>query len=329
MCAAGLRPARAHFGCEIASRISELPCRFVLVLSRADVTAALEPAALLDAVSDGLQALSSGGVDAVPRQSIAGDGGTVLMMGGRAGDGPVAVKLVSYFTGNRAVGLDTHLALVCLLDATTGACLALMDGDVITALRTAAAAALSVRACAREDASVVAVVGSGVQASAHLRMLPFVGDWTFRLVARDVDAGARLGVPVGGVDGADVVCLTTSSSTPVVSRADIAAGTHVTSVGYAPPGGELDPALAASGRLFVETRQAFAPPPAGCAELSGLDPATGTELGAVLAGRAPGRTSADEITVYKAMGHIAEDAVAASLVYTRALELGLGTRIDL
>src|SRR4051794_1848958 len=189
----------------------EIPCRFVLILSKAEVAAALDPAALLDAVSGGLQALSDGGVESVPRQSIAGDGGTVLMMGGRAGAGPVAVKLVSYFTGNRAVGLDTHLALVCLLDATTGAALALMDGDVITGLRTAAAAALSVRACAREAASVVAVVGSGVQAQAHLRLLPLVGDWDFRLVARDPGAAARLGVPAGDLEGADVVCLTTSS----------------------------------------------------------------------------------------------------------------------
>jgi ornithine cyclodeaminase/alanine dehydrogenase-like protein (mu-crystallin family) len=302
----------------------------VLILTRSDVRAALDPAALLDAVSVGLQALSSGGVDAVPRQSVPGDGGAVLMMGGRVAGQPVAVKLVSYFTGNRSVGLDTHLALVCLLDASTGAPLALLDGDVITGLRTAAAAALSVRACAREDASVVALVGSGVQAEAHLQMLPLVGDFTFRLVARDAGAPARLGIPAAdSVAGADVICLTTSASAPVVRLADVAPGVHVTSVGYAPPGGELDPRLAAHGRLFVETRQAFAEPPAGCAELAGLDPSTGTELGAVLAGRAPGRTAREEITVYKAMGHIAEDAAAAALVYTRALELGLGTSIDL
>jgi len=103
----------------------------------------------------------------------------------------------------------------------------------------------------------------------------------------------------------------------------------VTSVGYAPPGGELDPELASRGRLFVETRQAFSSAPVGCAELAGLDPSLGTELGAVLAGRARGRRSDEEITVYKAMGHIAEDAAAAALVYEAALERGLGQSIDL
>jgi ornithine cyclodeaminase/alanine dehydrogenase-like protein (mu-crystallin family) len=114
-----------------------------------------------------------------------------------------------------------------------------------------------------------------------------------------------------------------------LSLAEVAPGTHVTSVGFAPPGGELDPELAAAARLFVETRQAFSPPPAGCAELAGLDPAAATELGELLSGRASGRTSPAEITVYKAMGHIAEDAAAAELVYRAALEQGVGRTVDL
>ena len=115
----------------------------------------------------------------------------------------------------------------------------------------------------------------------------------------------------------------------MLAASAVAPGTHVTSVGFAPPGGELDPALAASARLFVETLQAFAPPPAGCAELAGLDPSLGTALGDVLAGRAAGRASPDEITVYKAMGHVAEDAAAAELVYRAALERGVGRTVDL
>ena len=220
--------------------------------------------------------------------------------------------------------------MICLLDATTGRCLALMDGEHITALRTAAGAALSIRALAREDARVLAVVGSGVQARAHLRMLPCVHSFDeSRLVARDPerrgaprrarrdDRGRRRHLPYN------------VGPEPVLRAADVAPGTHVTSVGFAPPGGELDPELAASARLFVETRQAFAPPPAGCAELAGLDPASATELGEVLSGRAPGRAHASEITVYKAMGHIVEDAAAAELVYRAALDAGVGRQIDL
>ena len=94
---------------------------------------------------------------------------------------------------NVALGLEPHPAVICLLDATTGVCLALMDGEEITGLRTAAAAALSTRALAREDASVLAIVGAGVQARAHLRLLPSVRDFTeVRIVARDPAAAERL-----------------------------------------------------------------------------------------------------------------------------------------
>ena len=129
---------------------------------------------------------------------------------------------------------------------------------------------------------------------------------------------------------AGVICLTTSAPEPVLRAADVAPGTHVSSVGYAPPHGELDPALAAAGRLVVESRTAaFAPPPAGAAELAGLDPARALELGEILAGRARGRESAEEITVYKAMGHVAEDAAGAELAYTAALAAGLGRPVEL
>ena len=338
----------------------------MLILTRADVESLLEPVALLDAVSAGFQALSAGSVEAPPRQAIAADGGSVLTMAGRASGAPVAVKLVGVFPGNVALGLEPHPAVICLLDPSTGACLALMDGEHITGLRTAAGAALSTRALARENASVLAIVGAGVQARTHLRLLPLVRDFVeVRVVARDPSAAERLiadhaasaapsparppsppatapspratasrgpsprVVAAATTEGADVICLTTSSSVPVLSLAEVAPGTHVTSVGFAPPGGELDPELAAAARLFVETRQAFSPPPAGCAELAGLDPAAATELGELLSGRASGRTSPAEITVYKAMGHIAEDAAAAELVYRAAVEQGVGRTVDL
>jgi ornithine cyclodeaminase/alanine dehydrogenase-like protein (mu-crystallin family) len=127
-----------------------------------------------------------------------------------------------------------------------------------------------------------------------------------------------------------VICLTTSSPDPVLRAADVAPGTHVSSVGFAPPRGELDPALAATARLVVESRAAaFAPPPAGCGELAGLAPERALELGEVLSGQAAGRTSPDEITVYKAMGHVAEDAAAAELAYAAAVDAGLGVSVDL
>jgi len=131
------------------------------------------------------------------------------------------------------------------------------------------------------------------------------------------------------VRGADVVCLCTYSGEPVISIDWLAPGMHITSVGYNPPGGELDPKVIEHGRLYVETRLAFEPPPAGCGELAGFDPSIGTELGEVLLGRGLGRQSQDEITVYKAMGHACEDMAAASLVYRRAKQEGVGRIIML
>jgi alanine dehydrogenase len=131
--------------------------------------------------------------------------------------------------------------------------------------------------------------------------------------------------PQEAVRDADIVCLCTSAQEPPVLAEWIAPGAHVTSVGFNPPGGELDSALIERGRLFVESYDAFAPPPVGSAELQGLDPSIATELGDVILGRHPGRESPDQITVYKSMGHAMEDVVTATLVYQAALTEGEGT----
>ena len=130
--------------------------------------------------------------------------------------------------------------------------------------------------------------------------------------------------PAAAVRGADVVALATHAAQPVIEAGWIAPGTHVSSVGYRPPDGELPRTLL--DNLFVETREAFEPTPVGCAELAGRDPESATEIGEVLLGRRPGRTSADEITVYKAMGHVVEDIVAAEVVLRAARQRGVGSR---
>jgi ornithine cyclodeaminase/alanine dehydrogenase-like protein (mu-crystallin family) len=132
------------------------------------------------------------------------------------------------------------------------------------------------------------------------------------------------------VRGADVVALCTHSGTPVIRKEWLAAGTHVTSVGFAPPEGELDREVARTASLFVESRSAaFQPPPAGCLELAGLDPEGAAEMGEVLLGSRPGRRSPDEITVYKSMGHAVEDLAAAGLVYRAAVGAAAGTVVEL
>jgi alanine dehydrogenase len=310
----------------------------VLILNRAEVERLLDPHALLDALRDGFVALAAGDVAAPDRNELTMPGESFLLgMPGRLRDGAMTVKVVTVFEDNRE--LPTHLATIGLYDPRTGACKAFMDGTYITAIRTSAAAAVAADLLARPDARSLAIVGAGVQGEHHLRTFPLVRAFDdiriaslYREDAERLAAAhphARATTVEQAVRGADVVALATHAAQPVIDPAWIAPGTHVSSVGYRPPDGELPRALLDSARLFVETRDAFEPTPVGCAELAGRDPATGTPLGDVLAGAAPGRADAAEVTVYKAMGHVVEDIVAAELVYANAVATGAGTVIEL
>jgi ornithine cyclodeaminase/thiomorpholine-carboxylate dehydrogenase len=313
----------------------------ILLLNAAEVQRLLDPDTLVDSLAESFRALSSGQVAAPPRNEVAvPDAGFLLAMPAHQHEREIAVKLVSVFHDNARLGLPSHQALICLFDPATGSLLALMDGTAITALRTAGAAALSTRLLARADTRVLAIIGAGVQGRAHLQLLPRVRSFAeIRITSRQLahadqiaaaDARAQVvATAEEAVHGADVVCLCTDSAEPVISRDWLAPGAHITSIGYRPPGSELDLRVIEQGRLFVETRLAFAPPPAGCAELAGLDPSMGAELGEVLLGRRPGRQSTDALTVYKAMGHACEDLAAASLVYRRAKQEGVGRSVVL
>jgi alanine dehydrogenase len=315
----------------------------VLLLGDAEVTAALKPAALLDALAAGFRALARAEVDAPARSAVRAEGqGSLLTMPGHRAGGALAVKHVGLFPGNPSRGLPAHPAVICVFAADTGALQAVLAATALTALRTAGAAALAVRLAARPDARVAAVIGAGPVARAHLDLLPAAGAFTEIRVAARTPAAARaladaheapavVAAPSieAAVRGADVVCLCTSATEPVVDPAWLAAGAHVSSVGFAPPGGELDPALARAGRLLVESRDAFAPPPAGCAELAGLDPAAAAELGEALLGHRAARVGEAEVTVYKSMGHIVEDLAAAELAGAAARAAGLGRLVEL
>jgi ornithine cyclodeaminase/thiomorpholine-carboxylate dehydrogenase len=297
--------------------------------------------ALLDALAEGFKALSEGLVDAPERIGISvPDAGFLLAMPAYQQGREVAVKLVSVFHDNVRRGIPSHQALICLFDPQTGTPLSFMDGTYITAVRTAGTAALSTRMLARTDSRVLAIVGAGVQGHSHLTMLSLVRPFTeIRITSRHfphaeklaaADPRARaLETAEEAVRGADVVCLCTNAGEPVINIDWLSPGMHITSIGYNPPGGELDPGIISQGHLFVETRLAFEPPPVGCGELAGFNSNVGTELGEVLLGRRPGRQSRDEITVYKSMGHACEDMAAASLVFQRARQEGAGLTVSL
>jgi ornithine cyclodeaminase/thiomorpholine-carboxylate dehydrogenase len=313
----------------------------ILILSAQEVQRLLDPDALLVALADAFRALSAGQVDAPKRIGVSiPTAGFLLAMPAYQQDREISVKLVSVFDGNTRLNLPTHQALICVFDPITGAPLAVMDGTAITALRTAGATAVATQLLAPADTQVLAIVGAGVQGRSHLTMVSRVRPFAeIRIASRQLaraleltaadDRARAVESAEEAVRGADVVCLCTNASEPVISRDWLAPGAHVTSVGYAPPGGELDRQVIEQGHLFVETRLAFEAPPAGCAELAGLDPSSGTELGEVLLDQSLGRRSQGELTVYKAMGHACEDLAAASLVFHRARQEGAGHTIKL
>ncbi|MDQ6692506.1 MAG: ornithine cyclodeaminase family protein, partial [Candidatus Dormibacteraeota bacterium] len=257
----------------------------VVMLSQQDVRRLLDHDRLLEALEEGFRAISSGSVDVPPRVAANTPSGLLGAMAGYAPGLGLATKLVSVFPGNHGSALPSHQALICLFDPDNGSPIAIMDGTYVTAIRTAGAAAVSVRHLARPQARVLAIIGAGVQGAAHLDMLPRVRDFNeIRIASRTPASAAALagaasgkGIAVTAVEsyefavrGADVVALCTHSGEPVVRREWLSPGTHVTSVGFAPPRGELDPRIAEEGRLFVESRAAaFQPPPVGCAELVG------------------------------------------------------------
>jgi ornithine cyclodeaminase/thiomorpholine-carboxylate dehydrogenase len=300
----------------------------VLILNRAEVEALLDLHELLDGLRDGFIKLARGEVTAPHRNELTTQDGFLLGMPGRI-DAHMTVKVVTVFEHHD----PSHLATIGLYDASTGACKAFMDGTYITAIRTSAAAAVATDLLARADAKTLAIIGAGVQGEHHLKTFPLVRDFDdiriSSLYSADAHRLAALHPCARAVDdsaaavaGADVVALTTHAAQPVIEPDWIAPGTHVSSVGYRPPDGELPRALLDRASLFVETHDAFEPPPVGCAELDTRRPATALGAGAR-------RSSHDEITVYKAMGHVMEDIVAAELVYARAIASGTGTTISL
>ncbi len=278
---------------------------------------------LLERLERAFVELSAGRASVPPRIAAFSPDGLLGAMPGYV-DGVLAAKLVTLFPGHE----PSHQALIAVFDAETGTARAVMDGTHITAVRTGASSAVATRALSRGDSRVLTILGAGVQGRSHLDAARRVRDFDeIRVASRNHEHAQAFAEETGAtavesfevaVRGADIVCCCTHAAEPVLSREWLSPGTHVTSVGAALDGPELDPETIRAGLLCVESRVAFSPPPAGSFELQGLEPERAVELGEVLAGTRPGRTSEDEITVYKSMGHAVEDAAAAALVLERA-----------
>jgi ornithine cyclodeaminase/alanine dehydrogenase-like protein (mu-crystallin family) len=298
----------------------------VLILDEVAVRKFLHMPALIPAMERALRALSAGEVVQPMRvmMPVAEHGGFLGSMPAYAG-GQLGAKLVTFFPDNQ--GVPTHHALVLLFQPATGEPLVVMDGRLITEMRTGAVSAAATRSLSRPDSSILAILGSGVQARSHLEALRLVRPFREIRVWSPRNAAAfaeRFEVRLArsaedAVRGADVVVVATTSRTPVLSGEWLSAGVHVNAVGAPRPGWrELDDNVLRQAKLYVESREA-------ASRESGDVIAAGeifAELGEVIGGARPGRQSAEEITLFKSVGVAVEDIASAELVYREAQAAG-------
>lgn len=265
-----------------------------------------------------------------------------LMPSHRAGERPLyALKTVCVVPDNPTRGLDPHQGTVTLYDGETGETRAVVNATPITAIRTAACSAVATRALARPDVHVLAVVGAGHQAKAHLEALRDFDE--IRIGSRKRESAEQLAAQFPNaraadsveeaVRDADVVVTVTNSAEPVVHREWLKPGVHVNAVGACLPHmRELDTATVADSAFFVDRRQS-AENEAGDYLIPLGEGAIGdghirAELGEVLAGTHPGRKNVGELTVFKSLGLAVEDLFAAEYVVRRASEAGRGTALE-
>ncbi len=295
----------------------------MLVLSRHEVEELLDLDALLDALAAAHAELSAGKASLVPRMgAFAGETGILGAMPAYAPSSGLGCKLVTLFPGN--LDRPTHQAMIALFEPGTGTPAALMDGTYITAMRTAAAAALATRLLARPDARVLAILGTGVQSRSAQEMFPRAREFA------EVRVAGR-GEFEEAVRGADVVHATTAAAEPVVRFDWLSPGAHVSSVGYGAGGSELEPEIVERADVVVVEQRdsAFAPLPAGAPELEPRGRDGVVELGEIVAGTAVGRSSDEQVTLYKSVGVAVQDLAAAALVLVAARERGVGQEIEL
>jgi ornithine cyclodeaminase/alanine dehydrogenase-like protein (mu-crystallin family) len=306
-----------------------------LLLTESDVRALVTMPDLIAAMDTALTAFSAAGV-VQPVRTVLEVGEQksffALMPAYVPSTPALGAKLVTLYESNTARGLPTHLATIILLDPETGLLAAIMDGRYITEARTAAVSAVSVKKLAREDAAVLAILGSGVQARSHFEALSHVRKfrevraWSpnrQRLELFQTETGVLAAdSPEAAVRGADIVVIAASSHTPILFDDWVAPGTHVVSVGATrPTQREMDPALVARARLFVDSRAA------ALAESGDVIPFGAAHIVAELGEPAAARTSAHEITIFKSLGLAVEDVASAHLVLTRAKESDRGLQI--
>ena len=326
----------------------------ILILDSEQIRELLPMRDCIELMADALSSLARGEVFQPLRTIIRppeARGLLGLMPAYRTGDhGAFGMKAICVFPQNPAQGKDAHQGAVMLFSRETGELMALMNASEITATRTAAVSAVATRLLAREDAHQLAIIGAGVQARTHLLALDAVRSIKrARVACRNIehaqklvrDMQPRFAFPIEAVKtneeavrGADLIVTATSSQEPVINKDWISSGAHVNAIGtHSPTSREIDSATMAAARIFTDRRES-ALNEAGDYLLAAnegrinADSIVG-EIGELLIGTKPGRTSVNEITLFKSLGLAIEDVACAEYLYQKALSQSLGTWVNL
>jgi alanine dehydrogenase len=267
-----------------------------------------------------------------------------------AGERALGMKVVTYFKDNPQRGLPAILAAIHLYSVETGKLAAILDGTYLTAIRTACASAMATKVLANPETPVLGILGAGVQARAHIETLSRVrrlakikiyspSGHSARKLKEELEPAIKTPIDAApsaeaAVRDSDLVVTATTAAAPIIERAWLKGGAHVNAIGsHRPDLRELDGATLKAARLVVDSRDAIM---GECGDvLLAIKEGTidarhaSTEIGEVIAGRKPGRTSAAEITIYKSVGVAVQDVAAAALVYRKAVETNVGTEVEL
>lgn len=326
-----------------------------LWLTRKDVQSVLTMRDAIEAVEDGFRRLAQNKVILPQRTAIRlteQQGlhlGMPAFIGGEGGDtGVLALKSVTVFPGNPAkFALPTTLATLLLMDPKNGALLAIMEAGFLTAMRTGAASGVATKYLARENASTVGIFGAGAQARTQLQAICAVRRIESVRVCDPVaearerfikELSAQLSATVTEADSktcaqSDIVVTATSSKTPVFDGTWLKAGTHINGIGsHSPDARELDTETIVRSRIIAdhvasrlaEDADFMIPLKEGSISESHIE----ISLGEVIAGLKPGRTSEEEITLFKSGGLAVQDAITAAKVYDLARRSGVGREVE-
>lgn len=325
----------------------------VLMLSRSDIKGLITMPEAIEALRRAFGEFSRGEA-AMPVRSVIlapqHDGWFGIMPAYLFGSQAMGLKSVTVYKQNPSKGIPAVLGVILLLDPTTGVPLAVMEAGYLTGVRTAAASGVATSVLARQDTSELALLGAGVQGRHHLTAMTTVrpiqkvrvfdvsrdnAEWFRQEMQPTTSAIIEIvGSPEEAIRGADVVVATSTSKTPIIKYPWLKPGAHINGVGsHSPDAREIAGEVIARARVVVDSREAalteagdlLIPIAEGLVTAEQLS----DELGEVLEGMKPGRTSPDQITVYKSVGIAIQDMAVAKLVYQKAIDAGIGTEVEL